>query len=302
MHSLRRAVPLALAVGLIAAIPGAAQAAPAKRAPVARTAGSDAGPPVFPGLVNTRMIRTQKALDRAVDYADDGQSDKAISALYQARLQVKLAWRAAKYQIENAPPPPPPGDGLTARRGRRIPVLGHAQRTNRRHRHRRSRAHKSGAPVGGGSTTADQYTTAGAVLDLQHTVAQTAIGMIDMAHGKLRDSLSRTLFTALDQRDAAVAYIHSIDTPPPPGDGLAARASRAPVAHTSGAPVGGTWSTAMSPISGEIDDEINQIDGVISLSSTLGAGIRRILQDAEFQAVKTQRAVNQYWPPAPVGD
>ena len=64
---------------------------------------------------------------------------------------------------------------------------------------------------------ADQYTTAGGVLDMQHNVAQTAIGMIDTAHGKLRDSLSRTIFTALDQRDAAVAYIHSIDiTPPPP--------------------------------------------------------------------------------------
>jgi hypothetical protein len=63
-------------------------------------------------------------------------------------------------------------------------------------------------------TIADQYQTTGAVLDLQHSVAQTAIGMIDAAHGTLRDSLSRTMFLALDERDAAIAYIHSIDTPP----------------------------------------------------------------------------------------
>src|SRR4051812_13076113 len=126
MHPIRRTVPLALAVGLIAAAPGAAEAAPRARAPVAHAAGSDAGPPVYPGLVNTRLIRTQKALDRAVDYGDDGQTDKAISSLYAARLQVKLAWRAAKYQIENAPPPPAP-DAAAFQRAR-IPVRVHARR------------------------------------------------------------------------------------------------------------------------------------------------------------------------------
>ncbi len=71
-----------------------------------------------------------------------------------------------------------------------------------------------GAPAAG--TVADQYATAGAVLDLQHDVAQVGIGMIDTAKGALRDSLSRTIFTALDQRDTAIAYIHSVDIPPPP--------------------------------------------------------------------------------------
>ncbi len=286
MHLIRRAVPLALTVGLIAAVPGAAEAAPGARGPVAHAAGGNAGAPIYPGLVGTRLIRTQKALDRAVNYADDDQADKAISALYAARLQVKLAWRGAKYQIENAPPPAP-GDGL---RAARIPIRvpAHRARKSRKSHKSRVRAHKSGGAVAG--AIADQYTTAGGVLAMQHTVAQTAIGLIDTAHGKLRDSLSRTLFTALDQRDAAVAYIHSIDTPAPPGDGLA---------HTSGAPVGGTWGTVMPPVSGQIDDEISQIDGVIALSSTLGAGIRRILQDGEFQAVKTQRTINQYWPPVP---
>jgi hypothetical protein len=222
---LRRTIPLALVVGLIAAAPAAAATHDAP-GPVARAAGSDAGPPVYPGLVNTRLVRTQKALDRAMDNADDGQVEKAVSALYSARLQLKLAWRAAKHKIEHSPVTPPVVDDLTPGR---IPVRS-ARRSGRR-----SRA--------AASAVADQYTTAGGVLDMQHTVAQTAIGMIDTAHGKLRDSLSRTIFTALDQRDAAVTYIHSIDTPLPPGDDLLARAS--------GAPVGGTWATVMPPIADE---------------------------------------------------
>jgi hypothetical protein len=252
---LRRTLSLALVVGLIAAAPAAA--------------GSDPGPPVYPGLVNTRLVRTQKALDRAIDNADDGNLDKAVSALYTTRLQLKLAWRAARHKIEHSPATPPPGARL---KRRRIPVRKLAV----------------------ASAVADQYTTAGGVLDMQHTVAQVAIGMIDSAHGKLRDGLSRTIFTALDQRDAAVTYIHSIDTPPPPGDGLLARAS--------GAPVGGTWATVMPPIADEVGDEIDQIDGALDLSSTMGLGIRRILQDAELQAVKTQRTINGYWPPLPPGD
>jgi hypothetical protein len=285
MHPLTRAVPLALAVGLVAVSPAAA--AEAGRAPVAHASGgAPAGPPIYPGLVNTRLVRTQKALDRAVDYADDGNTTKAISSLYTARLQVKLAWRAEKYVIQHAPPPAPAGDGL-ARSQARIPV-----RVKARAQRKRVRAHKSGGAVAG-STVADQYTTGGGVLDMQHTVAQTALGMIDTAHGTFRDSLSRTIFTALDQRDAAVAYIHSIDTPPPPaGAGLRARASGAPVA-TSG------WAATMSPIADEIDDEINQIEGALGLSTTLGIGVRRTMQDAEFQDVKTQRTINQLWPPAP---
>src|SRR4051794_12993863 len=98
MHPLRQAVPLALVASLVAASSAAADH-DAGRAPIARSSGSDAGPPVYPGLVNTRLMRTQKALDRAVDYADDGQADKAVSSLYTARLQVKLAWRAGKYAI-----------------------------------------------------------------------------------------------------------------------------------------------------------------------------------------------------------
>jgi hypothetical protein len=263
MYPLRAAVPLALAACAVAAAPAAAKAKPA---PIAHVAGGGGGaPPTYPGLVNNRLVRTQAALDRATNYADDGDTDKAVAALYTARLQVKLAWRAAKYVIQNAPPP----------------VVGDDRM-----------AHMSGgAPAAG--TVADQYATAGAVLDLQHDVAQTGIGMIDTAKGALRDSLSRTIFAALDQRDAAIAYIHSIDVPPPVGDDKRAR--------VSGGAVAGTWSTVMPPVGDAIGDEIDQIDGAQALSSTLGPGVKGVLRDAELQNVKSQQAITTFWPPV-VGD
>jgi hypothetical protein len=274
MHPLKAAVPLALAVGLVAASPAAADSpGKASPAPVARASGGDAGTPIYPGLVNTRMVRTQRALDRAVDLADDDQTAKAVTALAKARVQLRLAWRASKHVIDTAPPPAPPGDDLG-----RVRV-----------RVKRAGARKAGGAVGG-SAVADQFTTAGGVLDLQHTVAQTAIGIIDSSHGDLRDGLSRTIFTALNQRDGAIAYIHSIDTPPPPGDDLA---------RAAGGAIGGTWATIMPPIADQANDEINQIEGVLALSDTLGSGIKRVLRDAEFQTIKTQRTINQYWPPTP---
>jgi hypothetical protein len=274
MHALKAAVPLALAVGLIAGSPAAAaphgSTGSAGDAPVAHLLGDGGGPPVYPGLVNSRLVRAQRALDRAVDYADEDQDGKAVAALYKVRLQMRLAWRAAKHVIDTAPPPAPAGDGAArASRARRL----------------------TGAAPGAGAV-ADQYMTAGGVLALEHTVAQTAIGTIDTSHGALRDALSRTIFAALDKRDAAVAYIHSIDVPAPPGDG---------VAHLMGAPVGGTWGTVMPPVGGQIEDEINQIEGALGLSQTMGAGIRRVLKDAEFQDILTQRAIDQFWPPV-VGD
>ena len=66
--------------------------------------------------------------------------------------------------------------------------------------------------------------------------------------------------------------------------------------------MGGTWATVMPPIADEVGDEIDQIEGVTGLSSTLGAGIKRVLQDAELQDVKTQRTITGYWPPVPGDD
>jgi len=274
------AVPLAVAAGLVAASPaaGASHGTVSRigHGSVAHLLGGSAGAPIFPGLVNSRLVRAQRALNRVVDYTDDDMDAKAEAALYRVRLQMRLAWRAAKYVIDTAPPPVIAPDSFTAAAGER-------------------RLRGAGGAAG---AIADQYTTAGAVLGLQHTVAQTAIGIVDMAHGTLRDSLSRTIFAAMDQRDAAIAYIHSIDVPPPPGDGLA---STSATRHLKGAPVGGTWGTVMPPIGSQVEDEINQIDGALHLSQTLGTGIKRVYKDAEFQALQTQRAIDTFWPPV-VGD
>lgn len=259
---LKLAVPLAAVACAMATSPALAT----HDAPVAHAAGGSAGPPTYPGLVGTRLDRAEKALDRAVDYGDDGDTDKAVSALYTARLQVKLAWKAAKYVIQNAPPPVV-GEDLVAYTSGDAPAAG---------------------------TVADQFQTAGAVLDLQHSTAQTALGMIDTAKGALRDSLSRTLFLALDQRDAAVAYIHSVDVPPPAGEDLKAR--------KSGGAVGGSWASVMPGVATAIDDEIDQINGVQDLSSTLGAGVKGVLRDAELQTIKTQRTITGFWPPVPADD
>src|SRR4051794_18813603 len=154
MSPLRPAVALAIAALAVAASPASAKEGPA---PVAHAAGGGGGaPPTYPGLVNSRLVRTQKALDRAVDYADDGDAAKAASNLYPARLQGKLAWRAAKYVIQHAPPPVVAGEDR----------LAHAS---------------GGAPPAG--TVADQFQTSGAVLDLQHDMAQASVGMIDTAKG-----------------------------------------------------------------------------------------------------------------------
>jgi hypothetical protein len=241
--------PLALLLGLITAAPAAA--------------GGDAGPPLYPSVVNVRLVRTEAALDRAVEFVDTAQTDKALAQLSIARVQLRKAWTGAKYIIDNAPPPVA-GDGAVGR--------------------------ASGAPVGG-SPYADQYATAFAVISLQHEVAATSAGLIDVASGTLLSSLSTTIFAALNGRDAAIAYIHSKDTPPPPvaGDGAVGRAS--------GAPIAAGWGSVMSKAIFQLDDEIQQIE--VALGGKVSTGVARVLRAAEFQDTKTERTVNTYWPPVP---
>jgi hypothetical protein len=249
MRSFKVLGPLALVLGLITA--GAA------------LAGGDAGPPVYPSVVNVRLVRTEAALQRAVEYVDTAQLDKAIAQLSIARSQMRKAWTGAKYVIDNAPPPVA-GDGAVGR--------------------------ASGAPVGG-SPYADQYTTAFAVLSLQHDVVTTSVGLIDQAKTTMLSALSTTIFAALNGRDSAIAYIKSKDVAPPAGAGRVARSSDAPV---------DPWATAMVNVPFQLDDEVQQMDVVLSsVSSTSGAA--KVLRAAEFQDSKTERTVNGYWPPVPAG-
>jgi hypothetical protein len=246
------------AIAAIAAVLGLIAAAPAAAAPPAHAAGGDAGTVLYPAIVNVRLVRTEAALQRAVEFADTGQIAQAVAQLTVVRSQMRLAWTGAKYVIDTAPPPVA-GDG----------AVGQA----------------SGGAVGG-SPYADQYATALAVFNLQHDVAAMAVGLTDTGGTTLLASLSTTLFAALNGRDTAIAYVHSIDIPAPPAD-----------ARAAGAPIAGGWASTMPGAGSMLDDEIQQIEG--ALKGTVSAGVARVLRAAEFQDIKTQRTINQYWPPLP---
>jgi hypothetical protein len=49
-----------------------------------------------------------------------------------------------------------------------------------------------------------------------------------------------------------------------------------------------------------LDDEIQQLEG--TLKAGVSTGSARVLRAAELQEVKTQRTLNQFWPPAPADD
>jgi hypothetical protein len=257
--SLRKALaPLALVVGLVAA-------SAATAAPPAHIAGGDAGPPTYPSLVNVRLVQAQKALDRAFDYQGNGETDKAAVALRNARTAMTKAWTGAKYYIEHAPPPPVAGDDGVA-------II-------------------TGGAVGGASPYASPQDTAFAVFSVQHQVETTAMGMIDTASGALLNSVSTSIFAAMNARDAAIKYIHAIPAPPVAGDDSVD-------AKASGGAIASTWATVMPNLVFQLDDELQQIDAM----GTLSAGKRRVLNAAELQATRTEKNVNAWWPPAPVGD
>ena len=80
----------------------AAAAAPA--APVARAAGGDAARRVYPSVVNVRLVRTQQLL-AGRDEAQDRATRRRGQGADRAPANLRKAWAAAKYVIDNAPPP-----------------------------------------------------------------------------------------------------------------------------------------------------------------------------------------------------
>jgi hypothetical protein len=251
-----------LAVAFLALVP-AALAAPAggsHRSAKAHAAGSDA-PPVLPSIVRVRIDRGTKALDRAGDYVDRDMPDKAVASLLNARRNMYAAWRGARYLIEHAPAPP----AAEAR--------VHASK------HVTARA-SDDDPVG--TVYADPTTTAVAVLGYQHTVATAAFGLLDGAKGALRDSVSTTMFAALNRRDSSIAYIHTL-----------------PVADPETVPEGAvTFDMVMPGLIPDLDDEMQQAEGLLN-GGALTPGEKRIMGLADFQVFHTEQTVNTYWPPAP---
>jgi hypothetical protein len=242
---------------------GLVAAAPASGAPPAQAAGGDVGVLAYPSIVNVPLLRAQNALARAVDYNDDAQPDKAIAALKAARINMSNAWLGAKYVIEHAPPPVAGADDVTL-----VPPAGAA--------------------------LAGPEDTAFAVLTLQHAAATTAVGLINTAKGTVLSALSTTIFAAMNQRDAAIKYINAIPAPPPATDDSVD-------AQASGGAVGGSWATVMPGAVPQLDDEIQQINSMQE-NKALSSGSRRVLNAAELQATKTEKTVNQLWPPLPADD
>ena len=279
MVSSRVVATLATAAALTAATPLAAQAAPS-----AHAAGGAPTSVTYPSLVNERLVRVQAGLDRATQYADEHQPDLAASTLMTARTNIKKAWTSAQYVIQNAPPPVAAADAFHPQsftRSGRLKIRSVSGK----------RAHAAGGAVAG--AVASPEDTAFAVLSLQHRMATLATGLIDTAHSTLLSSLSTTLFTALNGRDQAIAYIHSIDTPAP-----AAAADGMVAAAAGTAPTGSAWGTVMPGLIPLIDDELQQVNGTLA-DPTLRAGTRHILQDALAQDTKAESTVNQFWPPLP---
>jgi hypothetical protein len=69
-------------------------------------------------------------------------------------------------------------------------------------------------------------------------------------------------------------------------------------AGASGGAIVSGWGTTMQAINPDVDDELQMVDG-IRASITLSTGRTKLLNAVELQNTKTERKVNQLWPPAP---
>jgi len=268
--AIRAAVPLAVAVGLVAAGPAAADN---KSSEKAHAAGGDVVELTYPSIVQVRIGRTERALERATNKIEDGEVDKAAVTLKVVRRQMAAAWRGAKYVIRTAPPPPAAEDA-------------------------RVRARKSGdGPVG--PTYAAPAETGVRVLTLQHDVASGVAQLIDGSHGTGLNALSTTLYLTLDRRDQAIAYIASVAPPAPPEAEDARVPARASQEEDDAPP---TFDVLMPTVVPQFDDEIQAIQGTEADATDLTAGGRRLLNAAAAQIGRTKNVVNTTWPPVPAED
>jgi hypothetical protein len=280
---LKAAIPLAVAVGLVAASPAAAE----KPTPKAKAAGDPVVELTYPSIVRARVARTERALERATKKIENGKSVEAATTFKVVRRQLAAAWRGAKYVIRTTPPPP-------------------AEEA-------RVRARAAGDPPTG-PVYAAPADTAFRVLTLQHDVAAEIAQLIDGSHGTGLDALSTTLYLSLDRRDAALRDILTLAPPAPcpdpedceveePEEPEEPGADAAGVrAHAAGDPVASTFETVMPNVAPQIDDEIQTYQGLLSDATDLTAGGRRLLQAANNQAAATKTVVNTNWPPIPQED
>ena len=258
-------VPLALAAGLTAAGPAAAHSLDA------HASGSDPLPPL-PSLVQTRLNRVDRALDRLTDDVNDADGAHAAKSSKVVRRQLAAAWRGAKYYIVHAPVVAPEDLAL------------HRVRLNSLSRKVRAKVAQDDA----GPAIADEVTTAMAVFDRFHAVSSTMIELTDGARVPVLDSMSRTMFATLDRRDKAIADVHTLRPP------VVAEPDLARAAQEEGA---ATFDTTMPTLPVWLDDETQHIDGLLADAPDLRPGGRRILTKGRAQIMATETTVNTLWPP-----
>lgn len=280
MHT-RRTFHVAVAtIGLAVALsPAAVAQATSVKAHAADD--GDATALIYPSLMNTRLLRAQSSLDRAARYADLAEPAKAVVALTAARSNLSKAWSGAKYVIATAPPPAPPVTDAASFHLRAFLRSGRLRIFNP-DRHGLARKADAIPPIGAAPATI--YDTALAVLSLQHYTVNTTVGLIDDSSGPTLSAVRSTLARSLNDRDAAISYIHSVDPGPPPPD------SEDP-----------SWSAVMPTAAPQLDDEIQQVEGTLAETGLTGAQTS-ILEGARSRTIKTQAKITQFWPPLPATD
>jgi hypothetical protein len=268
MRTRNALLPLAVAAGLAGATPAMAAGG---NGGVAHLKGGDP-PPVIPSIVQTRITRTENAIERLNRYADNLDSAKVVTVSKVIRRQTTAAWRGAKYYLKHAPVPDPEAED----RGVRV---------------RRLHAHLMDDPVL--PVVADPVTTAIAVFGLAHDVSANAIELTDGAHGNTLSGVSRTMFWTLDKRNAMVADAQALQPPPDPED-RTARASQEEGAVD--------FASLMPQVTQQIDDEIQHVDGLLSDATDLRPRGRTMLSRARAEIVGTEGTINTIWPPVPAED
>ena len=264
-----------VAAGLVVAAPAGA-AGP----PTAQLTGVDAPPPL-PSLVQTRLTRIDKALERLTEDVNDVDAVHAPKAGKVVRRQLAAAWRGARYYITHAPPPP----AEEARAGE--------LRQGVRVRDLAPRVRAKVMQDDEGPVIADPVATAMAVFDQFHNVTTTMIELTDGARSPVLDAMSRTLFLSLDRRDKAINDVHTL-APPVPEEDAAAASVGAKAAQDEEA---ATFDLTMPGLTLWLDDELQHIDGLLSDATDLRPGGRRILTQGRAQIGRSEAMINTFWPP-----
>jgi hypothetical protein len=290
MSSIRALVPLAAAAGLMAAVPAGALAAPSHQAS-AHAAGVDATALIYPSIVQTRLVRAQAALDKAAKYSDLGMPAKAITSLTAARNNLSKAWKGAKYVIDTTPPPLPAEDKAIFHR--RSFFRSGRLKIYKGRRHTR-RVHGADVVPPVGAVPASIYDTGFAALSLQHYAATVSVSLIDDTSGTALTAVRSTLSRSVNDRDAAIAYIHSIDVAAPPAEDKVR-------AHQAAEEEVASWATTMPNATAQLADEIQQVEGTQAETGLTGAQ-KSILAGADYRDIKTQNNLNLFWPPVPAED